>query len=97
MGLRRSTGQHSARMTWKRKRQKETHEGKKNDLIGNERREAEASYSTRKDEVRANYTRGIEALFVFTDFFSSCHIKKNFIILEYQIKSVYKYFLTPEC
>jgi len=71
-------------MTWKRKRQKETHEGKKNDLIGNERREAEASYSTRKDEVRANYTRGIEALFVFTDFL--VHVTSKRILLFWSIK-----------
>ena len=30
-------------------------------------------------------------------FLNLCHIKKNLTILEYQIKFVYKIFLTAEC
>ena len=39
----------------------------------------------------------VMSLFVFSDFLNPCHIKRNLIILKYQIKFIYKFFLTVEC
>ena len=88
----------------KHKKEQEHHEGQENQQQGQQGKPGE-KLEKKRDKPQQKQQQKHEGsgrseqqvlhsrlrTFVFRDF-SLCHIKKNFIILEYQIKFIYKFF-----